>query len=135
MTGGLDMIIVDYLQKMRPDEKSETRSLAVGKISTGLKVIAKQLDIPVIALAQLNRDSAKRADKIPSQADLRDSGEIEQDADMILLLHRPSEFDDNEPQEKAMILIDKNRHGPCGTVMAEWNPSIMKWSGNSHYEY
>jgi replicative DNA helicase len=131
MTTGIDIVYVDYLQRMKPEEKSESRSIAVGKFSSGLKQIAKHAKIPIVALAQLNRANAG---KIPQQADLRDSGEIEQDADLILLLHRPGEYDDACPKDQAMIVMDKNRHGPIGIVRADWNGAIMKWSGTYNYE-
>jgi replicative DNA helicase len=128
---GIDIVYVDYLQRMKSEEKSESRSIAVGKFSSGLKQIAKHSKIPIVALAQLNRSNVG---KIPVQSDLRDSGEIEQDADLILLLHRPGEYDDTIPVDQAMIIVDKNRHGPSGIIRAEWKPEIMKWSGAYNYE-
>ncbi|WKJ91343.1 DnaB-like helicase C-terminal domain-containing protein [Methylomonas montana] len=105
--GGLDFIVVDYLTRVKPVKSSGNQTLDVGEVATGLKNIARQINIPVMALAQLNRASTKRTDKRPNMADLRDSGVIEQEADQILLLHRDDE-DDNAPAE---VIVDKNRHG------------------------
>ena len=127
LMGGLDLLIVDYLQRLQPDEKSESRTREVGKLATGLKTTARNLKIPVIALSQINRASTHRQDKRPTMADLRDSGEIEQEADTVWLLHRESEYREDAHEEDAEIIIEKNRHGPTGTVWARWQPEIMRW--------
>lgn len=113
---GLDFIIVDYLQLMDCPDKKE-RYNAVGMLSRGLKCLAGTLDIPILTLAQLNRAPDARADKRPVLADLRESGSIEQDADVVILLHRDDYYDKApEKQGLAEIIIAKNRNGPTGTV-------------------
>jgi replicative DNA helicase len=124
MDFGIDLIIIDYLQLVRGPENSERRDLEVAYVSRGLKALAKELDIPVIACAQLNRSVEQRGgkEKRPQLADLRESGAIEQDADVVIFVHRPimglkSNPDDPEYEElkrKAEIIIGKQRNGPVG---------------------
>lgn len=128
--GGLDLVIIDYLQLMEGDSKDGNRNQEVSKISRGLKMLAKDLQVPVIALSQLNRKTEDRpgAEKgIPQLSDLRDSGAIEQDADMVWFVHRPSRYKSraemidgeeeiDESAEEANLIIAKNRHGPTKTV-------------------
>ncbi|MDT4330871.1 replicative DNA helicase [Methylomonas sp. MED-D] len=121
--GGIDIIIVDYITRIKPIKTSGNRTVDVGEIAIGLKNIARQINIPVMALAQLNRESTKRSDKRPNMAELRDSGVIEQEADQILLLHRDD--DDLAPAE---IIIDKNRHGEVATVRCCYLPQTMQWT-------
>ncbi|MCY7362590.1 MAG: replicative DNA helicase [Ignavibacteria bacterium] len=120
---GIDMVIVDYLQLIRGPENSERRDLEVAYVSRGLKALAKELDIPVVACAQLNRSIEQRGkEKRPQLADLRESGAIEQDADVVIFVHRPimgikSNPDDPEYEDlkrKAEIIIGKQRNGPVG---------------------
>lgn len=121
--GGLDFVVVDYLTRVKPIKTSGNRTIDVGEVAIGLKNIARQINIPVMALAQLNRSSTKRDDKRPIMADLRDSGVIEQEADQILLLHRDD--DDLAPAE---IIVDKNRHGEVATVRCTYLPQTMQWT-------
>lgn len=121
----LNIIIVDYLQIMGSEGKYDTRNDEVGKISSGLKAIAKQLHIPVIALAQLNRDVEKRGNRRPTMSDLRDSGAIEQDANLIGLLYRDGYYNKNEDQHLTDIMIVKNRRGPTGTKQARFKYETM----------
>jgi replicative DNA helicase len=88
-TGGLGLVVVDYLQLMRGDRRAETRQQEVSALSRALKLLAKEMDVPLIAVSQLNRAAESRQDKRPVMSDLRESGSLEQDADMVVLLHRP----------------------------------------------
>ncbi len=113
---GLSLIIVDYLQLMRMDERIANRAEQVGQVSRGLKLLASELQVPVVALSQLNRANENRPDKRPMLSDLRESGNIEQDADLVLFLYREDVYrkDQNERDGTAEILISKNRNGPIG---------------------
>lgn len=121
MQRGLDMVVVDYLQLMSADGKVENRQNEVSEISRNLKSIAKELDVPIVALAQLSRAGAQRSDKRPILSDLRDSGAIEQDADVIMFLHREEYYDPNtEDKNIAEVIVAKQRNGPLGTVKLAW---------------
>ena len=121
MERGLDLIVVDYLQLMSSDSHQENRQQEVSEISRSLKSIAKELNVPLVALAQLSRAGAQRSDKRPILSDLRDSGAIEQDADVILFLHREEYYDPNtEDRNIAEVIVAKQRNGPLGTVKLAW---------------
>ena len=121
MQRGLDMVVVDYLQLMSADGKVENRQNEVSEISRNLKSIAKELNVPIVALAQLSRAGAQRSDKRPILSDLRDSGAIEQDADVIMFLHREEYYDPNtEDKNIAEVIVAKQRNGPLGTVKLAW---------------
>lgn len=113
---GLDLVVVDYLGLLQKPG-SESRLQEVRAISAGLKQMAKELNIPVVALAQLNRKSEERGDKRPIMSDLRESGDLEQDADIIAFVHRQSKYEPENPEWAgvAEIITDKNRNGECGT--------------------
>ena len=118
---GLDLIIVDYLGLMRADGKVENRQLEVSEISRQLKAIALDLKVPVMACAQLSRANKDRTDKRPMLSDLRDSGSIEQDADVVMFLHREEYYNkDTDDKNIAEVIIAKQRSGPLGTVKLAW---------------
>jgi replicative DNA helicase len=113
---GLKLIVVDYLQLIEAD-RSENRQTAVAAISRGLKLLANELRLPVIAVSQLNRGPEHRTDKRPTKADLRESGAIENDADVVILLHRDDYYDKESPRAgEADFIVDKNRRGPTDTI-------------------
>lgn len=115
---GLDMIVVDYLGLMDGDRdrRSSNRNEEIGRLTRGLKGLAKDLDVVVFCLAQLNRGPENRPDKRPRLWDLRDSGEIEQDADTVFMLHKPEEKDATREVDRLDWLIEKQRNGPCGEI-------------------
>lgn len=122
---GLDLIVIDYLQLMTAPGNSN-RTQEIGSISRGLKALAKELQVPIIALAQLNRGVESRPDKRPMMSDLRDSGEVEQDADIVVMLHRESLYNDApEWQGIAELLVRKNRNGPLGDITLHYLPAEM----------
>lgn len=118
--GGVDLIAIDYLTRIRVENPKGNQNLDIGNIVTELKNLARTLNIPVMCLAQLNRGPVNRADKKPMMSDLRDSGIIEQEADQILMLYRPEE-------ESPEIIIEKNRHGEVGTVRCRFDSKTMRW--------
>ena len=121
MDKGLDLIVVDYLGLMRADGRVESRQLEVSEISRQLKAIALELKVPVMACAQLSRANKDRQDKRPVLSDLRDSGSIEQDADVVMFLHREEYYNkDTEDKNIAEVIIAKQRSGPLGTVKLAW---------------
>ena len=121
MDKGLDLIVVDYLGLMHADGKVESRQLEVSEISRQLKAIALELKIPLIACAQLSRANANRENKRPALTDLRDSGSIEQDADVVMFIHREGYYDpDCEEKNVGEIIVQKQRNGPLGTVKVAW---------------
>lgn len=114
---GLDLVVVDYLQLMSSGKKVESRQQEVSEFSRHLKLLAKELEVPVIAISQLNRGPEARTDKRPQLADLRESGSLEQDADMVFLLYRPDSQDrDDERAGEADIIVAKHRGGPIDTI-------------------
>ncbi len=120
---GLGLIIVDYLQLMSGHMRSESRQQEIAEISRSLKLLAKELDIPVIAVSQLNRDPERRQDKRPQLSDLRESGAIEQDADIVMFIHR-EDSDDPSVKGKADIIVAKHRNGPTATIPLTFLPHL-----------
>ncbi|MBQ6907625.1 MAG: replicative DNA helicase [Clostridia bacterium] len=127
-THGLSMVVIDYLQLMRDDSRTESRQVEVASISRALKVMAKELDVPVIALTQLNRANEKRPDKRPTLSDIRESGAVEQDADMVMLIHRDDYYNpDSSDKNMAEIIIAKHRMGETGTFKLGWQGKYTKF--------
>lgn len=127
-------LIVDYIQigKMSYASKSSSRHEVVGEYTEGLRSLAKNLDIPVVALAQLNRESEKRTDKRPSMGDLRESGAIEAHADKIMLIHRPDKYDPSDKPGIAEIIVAKNRQGETGDLDLLWSGSRNRFTEPEH---
>jgi len=117
-TGGLGLIIIDYLQLMRADHRVESRVEQVGQMSRGLKILARELEVPVIALSQLSRAVESRSEKKPILSDLRESGQIEQDADLVMFIYREEYYEPETSQRpgEADLIIAKHRNGPLGEV-------------------
>ena len=143
--GGLDLVIVDYLQLMTatvPGVKKgyENRVQEVSAISRGLKAMAKELKVPVVALSQLSRNNEKRDDKRPMLSDLRESGSIEQDADVVVFIHREAYYnrDDDisaEDKAKSEIIIAKQRNGPTGTIQMHFDSRFTRFDGvDTHHQ-
>lgn len=138
---GIKYVVVDYLQLMHGTRrKGDSREQEVSSISAGLKAVARELSVPVIAVAQLNRSNEQRSDRRPQMSDLRESGSLEQDADVIMLLHREEYYHVNDPGWKtenpdkvglAELIIAKQRNGPVGTIQLRWDASYAKFFENA----
>ncbi|MCL1899311.1 MAG: replicative DNA helicase, partial [Promicromonosporaceae bacterium] len=114
---GLELIVIDYLQLMTSGKRVESRQQEVSEFSRALKLLAKELEVPVIALSQLNRGPEQRGDKKPMMSDLRESGSIEQDADIVILLHREDAYEKDHPRAgEADFIVAKHRNGPTATL-------------------
>ncbi len=126
---GLRLIVIDYLQLMTSGKKVESRQQEVSEFSRALKLLAKELQVPVIALSQLNRGPEQRVDKKPQIADLRESGSLEQDADMVILLHRESAYDKESSRPgEADLIVAKHRNGPTGTVTVAFQGAFSRFA-------
>ena len=130
-TSGLGLIVIDYLQLIT-GRKTDNRQQEVSEISRQLKIIAKELKVPVIALSQLSRSVEQRQDKRPIMSDLRDSGSIEQDADIVAFLYRDAYYQDNADEQEESnlteLIVKKNRHGSLGTVKLYFHKEYTKFS-------
>lgn len=126
---GLDLIVIDYLQLMESSSRQENRQQEISAISRGLKALAKEMDCPVIALSQLSRAPELRSDHRPILSDLRESGAIEQDADVVLFLYRDEYYNvDSEKKNIGEVIIAKHRNGPTGTVELVWMGPFTKFA-------
>lgn len=134
---GIDLVIIDYLQLMTGSvgKKSESRQQEISEISRSLKALARELNVPVIALSQLSRAVESRPDKRPMLSDLRESGAIEQDADVVMFIYRDEYYNkDSEQKKQAEIIIAKQRNGPIGTVNLAWLGDYTKFANLSRQE-
>ena len=128
MRENIGMIVLDYIQLVDSEgEGRESRQEQIAKVSRRLKTLARELSVPVIALSQLNRNVENREDRRPRLSDLRESGAIEQDADVVLMLHRPDYYDENDQPGIAECIIHKNRSGATGTVKLTWLKKITRF--------
>jgi replicative DNA helicase len=124
---GLGLIVVDYLQLVDTEDNRDTREEKVAKISRRLKVLGRELKVPVIVLSQLNRNVENREDRRPRMSDLRESGAIEQDADVVILLHRPEYYDPNDQPGVAEVILAKNRNGATSTIKTTFLKDIGRF--------
>lgn len=125
----LGLVVIDYLQLMQGDRRNDNRVQEVGDISRGLKLLAKELNVPVITCAQLSRGPESRTDKRPMLSDLRDSGAIEQDADVVMFLYRDEYYnEDSSSQSVAEVIVAKNRHGSIDRVKLGWIGQYTKFT-------
>jgi replicative DNA helicase len=134
---GLGLVIVDYLQLMSSHSRAQSREQEISMISRGLKALSKELDVPVLALSQLSRAVESRTDKRPQLSDLRESGSIEQDADVVMFIYRPDIYglkgDDGASLEGiAEIIIGKQRNGPVGSIHLQWNAESATYETLAH---
>ena len=133
MEKGLDMVLIDYLQLMESDSKGESRQQEISKISRSLKILAKELECPVIALSQLSRAPEQRSDHRPILSDLRESGAIEQDADLVMFLYRDEYYhEDSDQKNIAEVIIAKHRHGETGMVPLTWLGQFQLFHNVAH---
>jgi replicative DNA helicase len=123
----IKLVVIDYLQLIDPDNRKDSRQEQVANISRRLKFLARELEIPVVALAQVNRSSEDRQDHRPRLADLRESGAIEQDADTVMLLHRPELHEPGQHEGIVEVLVAKQRNGPTGEVTLTYLKQFMRF--------
>jgi len=127
--GGLGLVIVDYIQLMRSDDPRAGRVEQVGQMSRGLKILARELEVPVIGISQLSRAPEQRPDKVPILSDLRESGSIEQDADIVSFIYRDEYYNhESERPGEADLIIAKHRNGPIGIVPLAFQDQFPKFA-------
>jgi replicative DNA helicase len=131
MRQDIGLIVVDYIQLIDAEESRDSRQEQIAKISRRLKTLARELQVPVIALSQLNRAVENREDRRPRMADLRESGAIEQDADLVLLLHRPEYYDPNDRPGTAELIVAKNRNGATGNVTLTFLKNVTRFENSA----
>ena len=125
----LKLVVIDYLQLMSSGKRVESRQQEVSEFSRALKLLAKELEVPVIAISQLNRGPEQRTDKKPQMSDLRESGSIEQDADMVILLHREAAYEKDSPREgEADLIVAKHRNGPTDTIVLAFQGHFSRFT-------
>jgi len=124
---GIRLVVIDYLQLIEPENRKEQRHEQVGQISRRLKALARELKVPVVALAQVNRASEDRQDHRPRLADLRESGSIEADADTVLMLHRPGKYEGGQEDNIIEVLVAKQRNGPTGEITLTYLKQFMRF--------
>ena len=126
--GGLDLLVVDYAQLMRATRRVKNRNEEIGEITKGLKEVGKELDVPVLAAAQMSRNVEQRTEKRPVLSDLRESGDLENDADIVMFLYKPSDVDKQGITE---LIVAKHRNGPLGTVELIFRGAFAKFENAS----
>ncbi len=130
---GLGLIMIDYLQLMSSGKRVESRQVEVSEFSRAIKLLAKELEVPVVVMSQINRQSESRQDGLPRVADLRESGSIEQDADMVILIHRPEQHDSDTTRiGEADLIVAKNRSGQTGTAPVAFQGHYSRFAPLSH---
>jgi|DEB0MinimDraft_10_1074344.scaffolds.fasta_scaffold12311_5 replicative DNA helicase len=130
---GIKILFVDYIQKIKPNTAKSNKVEAVGEVAEGLKNIAKELNIPVVGLGQVNRGVEQREDKRPHMSDLKNSGDIEQEADVVLMIYRDDYYNPESTQKGvAELLIEKNRNGPCGRLKVGFKPETVSFTNLNH---
>ncbi len=129
---GLDLVVIDYLQLMNPEGKSDSRTQEISVISRNLKLLAKELNVPVLVLSQLSRAPEQRTDHRPMLSDLRESGSIEQDADIVIFLYRDEYYnEDSDAHGECEVIVAKQRSGPTGTVDVTWLGKYTRFADKS----
>jgi replicative DNA helicase len=131
---GISLIVIDYLQLIEPEDRASNREQQVAQIARRLKHLAKDINVPVVALAQLNRGVELRENKRPRLADLRESGAIEQDADLVLFLHRDDAYDETDNPGEADVIVAKHRNGPIGAVKLTWLKECLRFANYTREE-
>jgi replicative DNA helicase len=128
MSGGVGLVIVDYLQLMTPEVARENRVQEVSALSREAKLLAREMHVPVLMLCQLSRAVEGRGDKRPQLSDLRESGSLEQDADVVAFLYREGYYDRTAPGKETEVIVAKNRNGPPGTVQVMFTPETNRFA-------